>query len=85
MKFLELALLHTLMLAITSSSSAINILGIFPTASESHYIVGESLMLGLAADGHNVTVISPFPQKSAIPNFHDYPLVGIVEELKSGY
>lgn len=62
------------------ATAAYNILGIFPTMSKSHYIAGEALMRGLAAAGHNVTSISPFPQKSDIPNFRDYPIIGIVEE-----
>lgn len=58
-----------------------NILGIFPTMSKSHYITGGALMRGLAAAGHNVTVISPYPQKKAIPNFRDYEILGIVEAM----
>lgn len=62
-----------------------NILGIFPTMSKSHYIAGGALMKGLAAAGHNVTVISPFPQKTPIPNFRDYEILGIVEIVTSKY
>ncbi|XP_058123358.1 UDP-glycosyltransferase UGT4-like [Anopheles ziemanni] len=40
------------------------ILGIFPTMSKSHWILGSTLMKELALHGHEVTVISPF----ALPN-----------------
>lgn len=58
---------------------AFNILAIFPTMAKSHYFDGEALLKGLAADGHQVTVISTYPQKTPIPNFHDYPVFGIKE------
>ncbi|XP_049545914.1 UDP-glycosyltransferase UGT5-like [Anopheles darlingi] len=41
------------------------ILSIFPTTSKSHWILGSALMKELAHDGHEVTVISPFPLKNA--------------------
>ncbi|XP_055537421.1 UDP-glycosyltransferase UGT5-like isoform X2 [Wyeomyia smithii] len=47
------------------------ILGVFPTASKSHYIVGSALMKALAEKGHEVTVISPFPQSNPLENFRD--------------
>lgn len=62
-----------------------NILGIFPTMSKSHYIAGGALMKHLAAAGHNVTVISPYPQSKKIPNFRDYEVLGVVEAFQSKY
>lgn len=44
------------------------ILGIFPTSGRSHYILGSSLMKGLAEKGHDVTVISPYPEKDPPKN-----------------
>ncbi|XP_050442608.1 UDP-glucosyltransferase 2-like [Adelges cooleyi] len=48
-----------------------NILGVFPINGRSHWVVYESLMKALAARGHNVTVITSFPQKSPIANYTD--------------
>jgi hypothetical protein len=48
-----------------------NILGIFPMPAKSHMTVHSALMKELAHRGHNVTVFSPFPEKSPIPNFTD--------------
>lgn len=36
-------------------------------------------MKGLAAAGHNVTVISPYPQTKPLANFRDIPLLGLEE------
>lgn len=60
-----------------------NILGVFPSPSKSHYIAGGSLMKGLAAAGHNVTVISPFPQSKPLANFRDYEILGVEKTLMS--
>jgi hypothetical protein len=48
-----------------------NILGIFPMPSKSHMTVHSTLMKELARRGHQVTVFSPFPEKSPIQNFTD--------------
>jgi glucuronosyltransferase len=39
--------------------------------AESHMAVHSPLMRELARRGHKVTVFSPFPEKSPIPNFTD--------------
>lgn len=52
-----------------SSSNAANILGVFPIPGRSHWVVYESLMKALVARGHNVTVITAFPQKSPLVNY----------------
>ncbi|KDR22771.1 UDP-glucuronosyltransferase 2C1, partial [Zootermopsis nevadensis] len=47
------------------------ILGLFPLPGRSHFIFSESLVKELANRGHQVTVLSPFPQKSPVPNYTD--------------
>lgn len=64
-------------------SESYKILGIFHTSSKSHYIAGGALMKGLAEKGHDVTVISPYPQDRPLKNFHDVAVQG-VEELIAG-
>lgn len=62
------------------------ILGVFHTNSKSHYIAGGALMKALAEKGHEVTVISPFPQEQPLNNFHDITVPGIDRLRKSnGY
>lgn len=50
--------------------------------AKSHYITGSALMKGLAAAGHEVTVISPFPQTKPLKNFRDIKVQGIVEKMQ---
>jgi hypothetical protein len=45
------------------------ILAVFPTASKSHWILGQPLMKELARAGHEVTVMSPFQAKNPPKNY----------------
>ncbi|XP_059045118.1 uncharacterized protein LOC131840922 [Achroia grisella] len=54
----------------------LNILGVFPFEGKSHSFVFNPYMLELAKRGHNVTVISHFPQKMPVQNYHDISLAG---------
>ncbi|XP_050344526.1 UDP-glycosyltransferase UGT5-like isoform X3 [Nymphalis io] len=60
----------------------LNILAVFPYEGRSHFLVFESLLKELAGKGHNLTVISYFPQENAIPNYRDIALEGNIEENK---
>lgn len=62
-----------------SNVDSYRILMVFPHISPSHYNIGKGLMKGLVADGHNVTMMSPFKQ-SKIGNFTEIHLDGIIEE-----
>lgn len=46
------------------------ILGVYPFPSKSHFHIGHTLMDGLAKDGHEVTVISPFHVSNPPDNYH---------------
>lgn len=52
-----------------------NILVIYPHFGKSHFLAFEFMFQTLAAKGHNVTVISFFPQKNPLPNYRDIPIV----------
>lgn len=56
------------------------ILGIFPTVAPSHYNVGKALMKGLAAAGHDVTIVSPFKEKNQIKNYREV----VVRKIRDG-
>jgi hypothetical protein len=45
------------------------ILGLFPLPSKSHFAVPSAVIKELANRGHQVTVYSPFPEQSPIPNY----------------
>jgi nucleoside-diphosphate-sugar epimerase len=47
------------------------ILGVFPQPAKSHMTINSALMKELARRGHQVTVFSPFPEKSKIKNYTD--------------
>lgn len=66
---------------LVASANGYKILGIFPTASPSHHITGNALMKGLAAAGHEVTVISPFPHTRPLQNYRAVTLDGVLEKL----
>ncbi|KAJ6644050.1 UDP-glucosyltransferase 2, partial [Pseudolycoriella hygida] len=70
------------LLFLAGSADSYKILGIFHTFSKSHYIAGGALMKGLAAKGHNVTVISPFPQDKPMKNFRDVTILGVDELIE---
>ncbi|KAG8272890.1 UDP-glucuronosyltransferase 1-1 [Homalodisca vitripennis] len=55
-----------------------DILAVFPHTGKSHFDVFEPLVLALAAKEHQVTVISFYPQKTAVANYTDISLVGLV-------
>ena len=56
-------------------------LAVLHTSARSHFIVGSALMKALAFKGHEVYVISPFPQKSAIANYHDVHLQSTIKAI----
>lgn len=61
-------------------------LAILPIPSKSHYYIGQNLMKGLAEDGHEVTVISPFKEKTPIKNYKEVFLEHTwVESRKCNY
>jgi len=57
--------------------SAYRYLGISPLSSWSHFNIFHSLMKGLIDKGHQVDVISQFPQKKPYPNYTDIITVQI--------
>lgn len=58
----------------------LRILGIFPHLGASHFRFFHPIMKRLAETGHQVTVISHFPEKNPHPNYKDLSL-NAAEEL----
>ena len=52
-------------------STGAKILGIFPFQGKSHFIVASALLQELANRGHDVTVISHYPQMEKRANYTD--------------
>ena len=63
-----------------SVSESAKILGLFPMPSKSHMAVNAAIVKELAERGHEVTVVSPFPEKSENPNYKNIVLVENVVE-----
>lgn len=85
MRSLLVLILFVMFVAIERDGVAsYKILGVYPTVSPSHYYVGSALMKGLAADGHEVTIISPFTEKTSIPNYTEVYLDGTYDSLVNG-
>lgn len=68
-----------LLLLFLQNVNSANILGAFYFPSQSHHILGSTLLKELARRGHNVTMISPFPFKEKIANYTDIELKGLLE------
>lgn len=65
------------------SGSTLKILGLFPMASHSHYMMGYPLMKELAIRGHEVTFVSSYTQKESIKNLRNILLEGSIEHMNS--
>uniref|UniRef100_A0A6P7GK35 Uncharacterized protein LOC114343643 n=1 Tax=Diabrotica virgifera virgifera TaxID=50390 RepID=A0A6P7GK35_DIAVI len=57
--------------SIQKFGSTYNILGVFTFCQHSHFTLGFQLLKSLADSGHNVTMISCFPQQKPIKNWVD--------------
>lgn len=80
-------LLRTILIVFAIQCNVVNsykVLAVFMSHSPSHYFVGSSLMRGLVADGHHVTVMSPFKERKPIENFTEIHLDGLMDQLKNG-
>lgn len=54
--------------------SCYKILALFPIHIKSHFVTFEPLLKALSKRGHDLTVVSHFPQKMKIPNYKDKTL-----------
>lgn len=62
-----------LALLLTSQADGLRILGLFSLPAVSHFYFFRPILRGLAEAGHNVTVVSYYPDLSA--NYTDLPLL----------
>jgi len=64
--------------------NGLKVLGIIPFASKSHYALGNGIMESLLDAGHDVTVMSPYPQKAKRERYHEIDVSKILEIFESG-
>lgn len=60
------------------------ILGVISVPSKSHYYVVHALLKGLAKEGHDVTLISPFKLQKPIKNYKEIYLENSWELWRRG-
>lgn len=72
--FRAVAAVAVLMCYISVPTSGYRILGLFPIPVASHFTFIHPVMRGLAEAGHNVTVISYFPDPKPLANYTDITL-----------
>jgi glucuronosyltransferase len=65
-----------------SPGDGARILAAYPFPSPSHLIVMNALMNELAGRGHELVVITPFPQKKKIPNVTEIDLFAEIKPIK---
>lgn len=82
---MQLLRMFLLLLASLSQVWAYSYLLISHTAAKSHFYVGQALAKGLVAAGHEVTVISPFPQKKPLRNYVDVSTPSIIPIMEGKY
>lgn len=69
-------LLAVLLLTLTSVNG-LRVLGLFPHPGLSHFHFFHPIMRELAIQGHNVTVVSHFPDANPPANYKDLQLTGM--------
>lgn len=75
-----IAILFTLLYVLTLSE-CYKILGVFPHPGKSHFDFFQPLMKALAEKGHEVTVISHFPQRTPLKGYTDISIVDGSHEI----
>lgn len=78
---MDLTLRTFLCLLLFHSSNGVKILGLFTMTSHSHFSVGYRLMSELAERGHDVTLVSPYPQKVKKPNLTDISVEDTIDRV----
>ena len=72
-------------LALLNLIDGFKVLGILPFGTTSHFAIGNGIMKALHKAGHEVTVISPFPQKKPLDNYRDISTADLLEAHKEGW
>lgn len=60
------------------------VLAVLPFGASSHFAIGHAIVKSLHGAGHDITTISPYPQKNPIQNYTDISTVEIADKTKEG-
>lgn len=77
------AVVVTLLLLSTCNVHSYRILGLFPHPGLSHFHFFHPVMRTLAEAGHEVTVVSQFPNKDPIENYKDEAMTNEMAGLQN--
>ncbi|XP_047517095.1 UDP-glucosyltransferase 2-like [Pieris napi] len=77
-----IVILIFIIITLQPSCNSLNIIGIFPYQGKSHFFVHRVYLQELVKRGHNVTVISHFPESDPPSNYHDVSLAGSIKILE---
>ncbi|XP_070490971.1 UDP-glycosyltransferase UGT5-like [Chironomus tepperi] len=61
-------------------TKSLKILGVFPTINKSHFAIGKGIVDALHDAGHDITVMSPFPQKKSKERYRDVEFAEVKEK-----
>lgn len=81
MKYIGVLLIFLLTLQVALS---LKVLAFLPFFAQSHNKIGSSIARTLAEAGHDVTVVSCFPQKTPIKNYKDISTQDFLESFFKG-
>lgn len=74
-----------LFISLICTVNCAKILGIFQMSAYSHYALGNALLKGLAAKGHDVTMIAAYEEKENLTNYHNVVVPEIIEFSKGKF
>ncbi|KAF2886721.1 hypothetical protein ILUMI_19452, partial [Ignelater luminosus] len=69
-------------ISLICSADSARILGVFHMPAYSHHQLGDKILKELASRGHEVTVITPYQEKTPIKNFKQVVLTGVFEQTQ---
>lgn len=78
-----LSFLYLALFALIQCGEGARILSLFPMPSGSHVILGYELSVELARRGHEVVMVTPYPNNPKIENFTEIYLKDLAEEMFS--
>lgn len=73
-----------LLLLSTSCCKGLKIFGSLSFGTHSHFAIGDAILKTLWKAGHEITVMSPFPQKVAMKNYRDISTADTLVKFQSG-
>lgn len=72
------------LVALAYSVNGLKVLAVLPFGSNSHFAIGRSILKSLHKVGHEITVISPYPQKKVMDKWRDISTFDILKKQLEG-